>query len=323
MNKRRHDIPALHVLKAICALFVIIIHTPFFPRLSNIYPFLQIAVPCFFLITGYFLYSPEAAVEKARLKRWLAKVLAITFFLNTFYMGLELGIGYCLPWRLWLVSLFTGGVCGHLWYLSALWEALLILLVLLHWGGRRYVPYLPVLFIAYAVCAYSASSLARDGCHYLNGIIIALPMIGTGYAMAAKEKALVSWRHVPLLFAVCLALSYTESCLLPHWGCANHSLYAVFVLPCAACVLLIALKHRDFSPPAMAWIGKRHSANIYYFHPAVSGSLNWLALHFCPGLYHRPVHVLFVFAFSILFSCFLQTMWKCGMGLLSHWRRVR
>ena len=54
--EQRKSISSLYVLKAICAFLVVIIHFPM-KYGYYFYPIVRIAVPCFFMISGYFLYS--------------------------------------------------------------------------------------------------------------------------------------------------------------------------------------------------------------------------------------------------------------------------
>lgn len=60
-------ISSLYVLKAICAFLVVVCHIPFDWAMPFLEPLRRIAVPVFFMITGYFLYYPEQAKFRRRL----------------------------------------------------------------------------------------------------------------------------------------------------------------------------------------------------------------------------------------------------------------
>lgn len=49
---------AFYILKAFCACWVVFLHLPGISKESLLFlPFLRIAVPCFFMISGYYLVS--------------------------------------------------------------------------------------------------------------------------------------------------------------------------------------------------------------------------------------------------------------------------
>ena len=86
MLKRYNNIDAL---KALCAFLVICIHCPF-PGLAGEYvvALSRIAVPIFFMITGYF-YKPEENPEK----RQIIKLLKIILLASVLYFSWNLIIG--------------------------------------------------------------------------------------------------------------------------------------------------------------------------------------------------------------------------------------
>lgn len=83
---RREAISSLYVLKAICAFIVVACHSPMkaFPM-----PFHDIAVPCFFMITGYFLYSEDVAKTVKKAFQNAKKVLGILLFFTCVYFVVD------------------------------------------------------------------------------------------------------------------------------------------------------------------------------------------------------------------------------------------
>jgi len=76
---QKKDIPGLFALKALCALFVVIIHVPFIGK-DTLAPIIRIAVPCFFMISGFFLYSGNAQAETTKAWKWAKKAFMLAFF---------------------------------------------------------------------------------------------------------------------------------------------------------------------------------------------------------------------------------------------------
>ena len=69
----RPPISSLYVAKAFAALLVVIAHIPLGALKAWIYPWTLIAVPIFFLISGYFLYSLDESKSAERTWQSLKK----------------------------------------------------------------------------------------------------------------------------------------------------------------------------------------------------------------------------------------------------------
>ena len=124
---RRDDISSIYCLKTLGAFFVICIHcaAPWY-----FYPLIRTAVPFFFIISGYFLYSTDRSRGIEKCIRAFKKVFWLTLYANIFYY-----LGYYIPndympirdIKALFQFVFIGGSCVHLWYLNAYLEALFII----------------------------------------------------------------------------------------------------------------------------------------------------------------------------------------------------
>lgn len=83
-SNKRAEIPPLYALKALCALFVVIIHTNMIGK-EALSPLVRIAVPVFYIITGYFLYTGNAENECAKAWKWTKKAFFLALGLNIIY----------------------------------------------------------------------------------------------------------------------------------------------------------------------------------------------------------------------------------------------
>lgn len=73
-NSKNKQICSLYFLKAICAFMVIMLHTPFDKILKEITtPICQIAVPVFFIISGYFFYNKRELSYEVKLRNIIKK----------------------------------------------------------------------------------------------------------------------------------------------------------------------------------------------------------------------------------------------------------
>ena len=96
---QRLPVSSLYVAKAFAALLVVIGHIPLGTFKDWIYPLTLSAVPIFFLISGYFLYTPNEEEVARRAWRSIKKITPILLGLTCFYWIILLP-NMALP-RLW------------------------------------------------------------------------------------------------------------------------------------------------------------------------------------------------------------------------------
>lgn len=271
-------ISSLYVLKAICAFLVVVCHIPFDWAMPFLEPLRRIAVPVFFMITGYFLYYPEQAKFRRRLWRSVLKALKILILVNSFYALLIMSLGGDLlgSWEQIFAWLLTGTnlstqmwyLTMHLWYLTALFWGLLFLYILsfLNTKNSAYL-LLPILFII-GVLGLRYSFLFASGGNLLfnnNALFTAIPCLGLGVISKMRREHLMSFDYWWLVFLGILVLAFVEEYYLPLYATMDGpSLSTVFL---AFSALMLALKHPHFGANRLIEkIGILHSANIYYFH---------------------------------------------------------
>ena len=78
-------ISSLYVEKCSCAFLVVSCHTPMGALKWLISPIAMAAVPIFFLISGYFLYSPSEEKSYERAKKSIKKIVPIFLIVQLFY----------------------------------------------------------------------------------------------------------------------------------------------------------------------------------------------------------------------------------------------
>ena len=85
VRSSRPPISSLYVAKAFAALLVVIGHTPIDLLKVGVYPLTLSAVPIFFLISGYFLYSPDESKSAERAWRSIKKIVPIFLIVTLIY----------------------------------------------------------------------------------------------------------------------------------------------------------------------------------------------------------------------------------------------
>ena len=140
MQTERKEIHSLYALKAFCAIAVVLIHTDFYGKTYFI-PLTRLAVPLFYMISGYFLFA-HGAPSGVKLRRTLWHILGITVLSTLVYLAYNYANSWLFahehhrtvsymrlffPRDFWTMLLLANPYNGVLWYLTAYMQALLLL----------------------------------------------------------------------------------------------------------------------------------------------------------------------------------------------------
>ncbi len=264
-------IESLYLLKALASFFVVCIHTHLMGKSLMMF-ILGIGTPCFLAITGYLLFSADKGREIEKCLKWAKKSFFLAFVCNVVYAIPRIcGDPYTyLSPSLWFKTLFVSGgdICHVLWYLTALWQGLLIFALL-----RKYVPrilyLLPFLYILIYLMRNSGSFLVPftiDIGIGRNSILTTLPFLSVGYFMHMYKDTLVKIRYLKVIYVFTIVVAFIE-CLVytkvfRHYSC----LFNFTTFPLIVMSMLLCIKNPDYKLPILNEIGRKHSANIYYFH---------------------------------------------------------
>lgn len=290
------EIDSLYCLKALCAFFVLVIHSSMYGR-DEIFFLLKIAVPCFYVISGYFLYGGDARKEISRAWRWTKKVLVTYLFLVLVYLAISLFVqGTVDSAKMLLCGVAFGfSPSVHLWYLSALWQALVVFCCV-----RRMRCWSPLIVVAALVASAYLNGSYRYSCLW------ALALIGGGYFAAQYRISRIPALILSLIFLACMVVVYF---------CYQDTMFEMALLAksgyffASLCLLALCVRFPHFSVPWLSSIGKYHSGNIYYYHMALK---DWIAdaCLLCFGLsiqsFAPPITYVVTLLFSILLMKFLH-----------------
>ncbi len=302
----------LYILKALCALLVVINHVPILGR-AEIEPFYLTAVPCFFIISGFFLYRNDKSKELQCAWRWCKKIFITATLINLFYCVF---LVYRGPFQItnFRLSFLTGDtLMQHLWYLTAMWESMLLFLIIRRFLPARIIYLLPFLLILHFLSARYHFLITDEGgvepqWVRLNFLTVATPCISIGYLLRKHIAYFKGLFPAVVLFIIFTAGNYTENWLLTHFHVNNGVSYNLFTTPMAIGIFLIFKNlpvHRD---SFISDIGRYHSANIYYFHIFI-----WICVRELSTIYDiniKPLAALIVYIATILFSIILRAAWK-------------
>ena len=153
------------ILKFVLSYFIIAIHTFIFPKV--LYPWLRIAVPTFFIMSSYFLFSKlnktddmseKDGIVKKYLKRnlllyafWFVALSPVTFFLHGWFI--RRGIVFSV---LDIVRcFFFGSTFRGSWYLMALMIAVVVVYLLSKKFGNKFI--IAVSFVLFFIVCFRTS----------------------------------------------------------------------------------------------------------------------------------------------------------------------
>ena len=225
MNSRNY---AIDVLKFVCAVLVVFIHTTDWVFHQEFLPVTRCAVPCFFIISGYLLFDNERrTIEMSRLKRNIGHIGGIILWSTLFYMFWDEFVCICNQGNIWIPSLtrllklifLNVPLFGHqLWYLFSYFYVLLII-----WAVVKYDLWK---WLFYAVPVLSLVALLERDC-----------LLSLGKC-AVREIYLSSIFAAICMFLLALSINSNQKSLISVWG-EKYSLYIyifhpVFVYCCKA-----------------------------------------------------------------------------------------
>lgn len=249
LSKKR---PAFDLFRFASAFLIVAIHTSPLESIDPTADFIltrivaRVAVPFFFMVSGYFLFSREAAGEKQYLTSFIKKVCALYGVAMLLCLPLNIYNGYFnLPAVQILKDILLNGTLYHLWYLpavaaGALIAALLIrklgyygalavsaALYLIGLGGDSYyglssqAPFLKTFYDA----VFSVVDYTR------NGLFFAPLFIVLG-AYAFRKEDGRSGTKLLAGFICSLALMLAEGLLLHKFQLQRHDSMYLSLVPC-------------------------------------------------------------------------------------------
>lgn len=265
-------------LRFFLAFLVVVIHTGFTGYAGlGIKAFARIAVPMFFMITGYYL--PVMSDEKFR--KYLIKITSLTVFSTLFYTLIsyiqsQTGSHVSADWfaqtfsmKSMLIWVLLNGfmLAGHLWYFYALLYVLIIIYITrkIRKMNMLYMV-IPFLFLG----DYLLSFYGYIVC-YRNFLFLGLPYVLLGSLLRNYENRILDMfnksRTLILGFVVtCISLC-VEMLVYKLAGCIVVRDHYLFTLPMVVCVFIWALRNPHYGANSFfAFAGKKYSAYIYILH---------------------------------------------------------
>ena len=273
----------IDVLKAICAFLIVCIHSPFKGMFGEYFTVIaRIAVPVFFMITGYF-YSNVVSQhrEKQQIKKILYLVLEanVLYFLWNIVVAVLNGNGV-LPY---LKSVFSyksllnffvlnvSPFAAHLWYLGAILYVLFIIWSADKLNCRKVLYGLTPILLAADIVFGKYSLLVFDHefpyVYVRNFLCVGIPYFCIG--LFIREKCNFKNCNKYLLKVLIIVFGLTglaeRYCLVNAGLNATRDHYISTTL-LAVCLFIYAI-NSNWNNKYLAVIGKKYSTWLYIVHP--------------------------------------------------------
>lgn len=283
----RKSFGGLDLFRFLAAFLVISIHVSPLSSLSPGADFFltrilaRLAVPFFFLVTGYFVLGRNTdGLRSARVRRFLLKTGLLYLFSIVLYLPFGLYAGHYekLTAGVLLRMILFDGTFYHLWYFPACILGVALIACLMRFlSGRTMVLaagflYLVGLFgdswygLAASVPALKAlyDGLFQVSSYTRNGLFFAPLFLAIGAGLAGGFPRLPGgWSRLGFLSS--FALMTAEAFLLRHFQMSRHDSMYLFLVPSAVFLfrLLLSVERKPSGRLRTA------SAWIYILHPAV------------------------------------------------------
>jgi len=285
----------LDFLKFVCAFLVVYIHSCSDSYANEyIIPITRIAVPVFFMITGFFY---EETVNKNRRLEQIRKILKYILFSNLIYLVFAFTptiVQTLLSHNSGLLSEKLSSVfsfqslgnfiffnespfASHLWYLNSILYVLIIAMICTKFNIFR-VLYIvtPLLLIADLLFGkYSIAVFGREfNIYYVrNFICVGLPYFVIGNVIYKLKHRLNKKTNI-LILTICffILLGFAEKYILLHYGINATRDQYITTTPLAVSIFILFMQMQNvrynwFNQVSL-W-GKNHSLIIYIIHPMI------------------------------------------------------
>lgn len=251
------------------------------PGRKWIWSMIETSMPLFFMISGYFLYSPDKERVLAGLKKRAVKMAKLTagtisayyvilLIMNYLTHDMETYLNnYCTP-RVFFNMIFVNipEICQPMWFLISMTYALAFMYLAAKKGWLDTLcRFVPVLLLINLILSGEFNRLLPyqfDGFYARFFLFFAMPFMLIGYMIRRHQEkilAVFTPAKVICLIIVCEILSGLEAELI------NVNPLLFFMIPSSIFTLILALHFPQIGKgTVMERIGTRNSLHIYLVH---------------------------------------------------------
>lgn len=265
---------SIDVLKFICALLVVLLHTKWMYQ-NELLPITRCAVPCFFMISGYLLYT-RGGIGIVKLKRNIIHIAVITLWVTLLFLlwkellSIKNNVIY-IPTKIDIINWIIFNDCPfafHLWYLYAYIYVLIIILIIDFYNKWKilfsFIPLLLMIDLIYGTYSCLFWDRIFPYIYVRNFMFVGLPYFSLGALIKHKGFNWISNKYL-LVAGICLfsILTFIEKSILVNMNMVairEHYISTTFL---AICIFSLAISVNTAKYSLFAKYGKDYSLYIY------------------------------------------------------------
>lgn len=296
-------ISSIDGMKAIAAFLVVLIHQRLPGIMGEIViPLARIAVPFFFIVSGFLLYSNDKEKLSGKIRRKIYNIIRIVILSTLLYLVWEIfqslmqGIGLKEYFyqnisfiKIAKVILLNDIQIGsHLWYLYALVYVLIFYYFVNVYNLEnivyKLIPFLLVVDLVFGKYSVALFNIEIPFIFVRNFMFVGIPYFMLGnFIRKIHDKNNMSINNRLLIWGIII---FSITTLLEKYILINNNMNAVRDHYISTTLLVVVvfiylLKNKYiFSKTIIEKIGYKYSLSIYIIHPIVIGILNYLFIHY-------------------------------------------
>ncbi len=268
-------------MKALCAILVVCLH--FKIRLGPLNALCGVAVPVFFMISGYLLYNPDNNKFQQRIIRNIKNIAQITFWATLLYFAyafirkdfllLQITQDTLVYWLCFNITPFG----PHLWYLFAYIYVLAIYYLLSRFNIIEYtkyaIPFLVLGFILLGKYSYFIG-LQTEYRWTQNFLFDGMTFFTIGVFIKEHIEIIrLKIRRPVIFFIIFFLIAMAERLYFRNYT-PNYQAPGYFSTTfLASSLFLMCILSNDWKESSLSWIGKELSLYIYIFHNIIGWEL--------------------------------------------------
>lgn len=269
----------VNALKFVCAFLVVLIHTQSSPIVIFI---CRIAVPVFFIVSGYFLPGSDGTLNFKRLKTAGFRILRLYGLSSVIYLIWQVCFNINHPDRIielffdkntWFNVFFVGDAIGvHLWYLLAYLQTVVIICLLYKFRIERFLYYmiLPGILTNLFFGSYSSFMsiiLEPDYMMSRNVFTIALPCISIGILLRRNEHHICKDPILLIVSCFVMLFFFAEDIFWLIQGFTCRGDIYLFTVPLSVCFFCMAVRcSKRIKDVSVLNTGGGYTTQIYITH---------------------------------------------------------
>ncbi len=287
-EERYHSVDKL---KFLCAFLIVCIHAPFPGEVGEYFKAVaRIAVPVFFMISGFFWTHMNGKKQIIKLLKLMA-VANILYFSISFAKAIAVGgtisflkTTFTVKKILEFIIMNNSPFAPHLWYLGAIIYVIVVVWIAEQNGQKRILLYAaPILMICDLLLGkYSLAIFHREFPYTIvrNWLFVGIPYFMVGNYINEKRNWIKERIHQSVIFGTVLFFSLAsvlERYFLVVAGLNTKRDHYISTTFLAIAVFLAFLFYIDNHKSLVAQIGQKASTWIYILHYLLISVCNFIA----------------------------------------------